>query len=257
MGSCFINNSTAFFAAFLGPILLILLFNMIIFVLVIVTLVRQQWRRSKEYNRKFDGVKLLINVASIVFLFGLTWIFGALTVVNSNQAFQIVFALSNSFQGFLIFIFFCVLNNDVRLVCIHKLLGKQLASKPRTTNTQMQNDQHRIDQSAAESVFIKDVPSLGSTSKVTHTISHNECHLYDEVDLKFNGEGRYVESELSASYFLTKQTEELPGLAAQLVNTFQILKRNTEEVVEISFNETDNGGVDVSKDLCCSPEQQL
>ena len=153
MGSCFINNTTAFFAAFLGPILLILLFNMIIFVLVIVTLVRHQWRLSKEYNRKFDAVKLLINVASIVFLFGLTWIFGALTVVNANQAFQIVFALSNSFQGFLIFIFFCVLNTDVRLVCIHKLLGKQLASKPRTTNTQMQNDQHRIDQS--ESVFIK------------------------------------------------------------------------------------------------------
>ena len=255
MGSCFINNSTAFFAAFLGPILLILLFNMIIFVLVIVTLVRHQWRLSKEHNRKFDGVKLLINVASIVFLFGLTWIFGALTVVNANQAFQIVFALSNSFQGFLIFIFFCVLNNDVRLVCIHKLLGKQLASKPRTTNTQMQNDQHRIDQS--ESVFIKDVPSLGSTSKVAHTISQNECHLYDEVDLKFNGEGRYVESELSASSFITKQTEDLPGFAAQHVSTFARHKRNTEEVVEISFNERDNGCVDASKNLCCSPEQQL
>ena len=255
MGSCFINNTTAFFAAFLGPILLILLFNMIIFVLVIVTLVRHQWRRSKEYNRKFDAVKLLINVASIVFLFGLTWIFGALTVVNANQAFQIVFALSNSFQGFLIFIFFCVLNNEVRLVCVHKLLGKQLASKPRTTNTQMQLDQHRFDQS--ESDFIQDVPSLGSTSMVTHTNSQNECHVNEEVELKFNGEGRYVESELSASYFLTKQSEELPGLAAQLVSTFIIHKRNTEEVVEISFIERDNGGVDVSKDLCCSPEQQL
>ena len=244
IGSCFINNSTAFFAAFLGPILLILLFNMIIFVLVIVTLVRHQWRRSKQRNRKFDTLKLLINVASIVFLFGLTWIFGALTVVNANQAFQIVFALSNSFQGFLIFIFFCVLNNDVRLVCIHKLLGKQLASKPRTTNTQMQYDQHRIDQS--ESVFIKDVSSLGSTSKVTHTISQNERHMYDEVDLKFNGEG-----ELSASSFITKRTEDLPGSASQLVSTFAMHKRNTED------NERDNGCADNSKHLCCSPEQQL
>ena len=84
------------------------------------------------------------------------------------------------------------------------------------------------------------MPSLGSTLKVTHTISQNECHMYDEVDLRFNGEGRYVESELSVSSFITKRTEDLPGSAAQLVSTFARHKRNTED------NERDNGCADNS-----------
>eukprot|EP00731_Ephydatia_muelleri_P003775 Em0001g3775a len=135
--------------AFLGPILLVLLFNMIVFIAVIVVvLVRHQWRRSKEHKRKFGTLQLMINVTSIAFLFGLTWIFGALTVVRANQAFQIVFTLTNSFQGFLIFIFFCVLNSEVRFVWAHKLLGKHLPSKSSTTGKhEKRHDQYRSDQS--------------------------------------------------------------------------------------------------------------
>ena len=51
----------------------------------------------------------------VFILFGLTWIFGALTAIEADQAFEVVFTVINSLQGFLIFIFFCALNNDVRL----------------------------------------------------------------------------------------------------------------------------------------------
>ena len=54
-----------------------------------------------------------------MFLFGLTWIFGALTVTglrdsNASTAFQALFVILNAFQGFFIFLFFCVFNKDAR-----------------------------------------------------------------------------------------------------------------------------------------------
>ena len=236
MGSCFINNTVAFFAAFLGPILLVLLFNMIVFIAVIVVLVRHQWRRSKEHKRKFGTLQLMINVTSIAFLFGLTWIFGALTVVRANQAFQIVFTLTNSFQGFLIFIFFCVLNSEVRFVWAHKLLGKALASKSSTTGKhEKRHDQYRSDQS--ESV-----------------ISRHKRHMNEIVELKFYNEDTPAQSQTSTSLF-TEQTDELEGLAAKLVPAVTRYQHNMEDVVQKGFDAKDKGGFDASKDLCDSNKQ--
>ena len=271
MSSCFINNTGVFFAAFLGPMLLVLSFNMIIFIVVIVILVRHQLRRSKEHNRKFGTLQLMINVTSIAFLFGLTWIFGALTVVNAKQVFQIAFALTNSFQGFFIFIFFCVLNSDVRLLCTRTLCGKQLAPKTSTTNTRKWHDQYKS--GLSESVYTEVVPNLGSSAKLTRTISRHKRHMDEVVELKFDDEIRPAQSETSASSgteqndeirpaqsetsasSCTEQTEELPGLAARLVRTFTRHNRNMEELVEIKFDEKDKGGVDASNDLCYSNKQ--
>ena len=49
-----------------------------------------------------------------MFLFGLTWLFSILTfsVTGVREAFQILFVIFNSFQGFFIFLFFCVLNKE-------------------------------------------------------------------------------------------------------------------------------------------------
>ena len=54
-----------------------------------------------------------------MFLFGLTWLFGTLTVTGlrdsrASTAFQTLFVLLNAFQGFFIFLFFCVFSKDAR-----------------------------------------------------------------------------------------------------------------------------------------------
>ena len=54
-----------------------------------------------------------------MFLFGLTWLFGALTITGfgdsrASTAFQILFVILNAFQGFFIFLFFCVFSKDAR-----------------------------------------------------------------------------------------------------------------------------------------------
>ena len=54
-----------------------------------------------------------------MFLFGLTWLFGALTITGfgdsrASTAFQVLFVILNAFQGFFIFLFFCVFSKDAR-----------------------------------------------------------------------------------------------------------------------------------------------
>ncbi len=111
-----------FFGAFLGPILAVLLFNVVIFIWVIVILVRHtrgQIKRSKEKMKPKTVVRLLISISGIMFLFGLTWLFAAFTFQIGTStvlrdAFQALFTIFASFQGFFIFLFFCVFNREAR-----------------------------------------------------------------------------------------------------------------------------------------------
>lgn len=73
-----------------------------------------------------------------MFLFGLTWLFAALTVnIGGNQAlrltFQALFVITASFQGFFIFLFFCVLKKEARKAWKDFLLCGKYKKKQRTS----------------------------------------------------------------------------------------------------------------------------
>lgn len=72
-------------------------------------------RKNESVNPK-TVFRLTISLIGVMFLFGLTWLFGALTisVQGVRLAFQLLFAIFASSQGFFIFVFFCVLNREVR-----------------------------------------------------------------------------------------------------------------------------------------------
>ena len=99
-----------------------MVFNFTAFFTVMAVFVRHLVRRAKSSSKRSTILQLMASTASISILFGLTWIFGALTVSKADLAFQVIFALSNSFQGFFIFLFFCVLNKEVQLAW-KRLLG--------------------------------------------------------------------------------------------------------------------------------------
>ena len=115
--SCFIGDRRVFFGAFLGPILAVLLFNLVMMVVVVTVLVRHMrdtMGRRKEQMKPKTAFRLLISITGIMSLFGLTWIFGALTISGASLPFQILFVVSNGFQGFFIFLFLCVSSKDAR-----------------------------------------------------------------------------------------------------------------------------------------------
>ena len=115
--SCFISHNVVFFVAFLGPIFAVLIFNFIIFAVVvtIVCIYSRRKNRDKERGVKRQStLRTLASLTGVMVLFGLTWVFAAFTVRNASIAFQFLFAVFNSLQGFFIFLFFVVLSKDSR-----------------------------------------------------------------------------------------------------------------------------------------------
>ena len=94
---------------------------MIVFILVSRVLIKHNKRnidRAKEERKTKKvvtaTVKTLISIISIMIMFGLSWLFGALSVSGAALVFQWLFVIFNTSQGFLLFIFFCIIGQDAR-----------------------------------------------------------------------------------------------------------------------------------------------
>ena len=172
------------------PILLVLVFNTIIFIIVISVLVRHAIRRSNQLQKKIDIIQMMANITGVVFLFGLTWIFGAFTILKADQAFQLIFTVTNSFQGFLIFIFFCVLNNDIRLVWAKKLQGKRLASLKYVTSSTRLGTLNRGVQSGENNCEVEhdEIKMRDTSVRLTRTFSRHKRHMNEVVELIFQND---------------------------------------------------------------------
>ena len=75
-------------------------------------------------NRICENFMLALKLWCISCIFGLTWLFGALTVTQSASfVFSTLFAIFASLQGFFIFVFLCLLNKDT-LKCYRNVCCK-------------------------------------------------------------------------------------------------------------------------------------
>ena len=105
---------------FLGPIIAIALFNMVIFVIVTVVVVRHKRGRQKhglEKTTVYGTAKSVISIGGVTFLFGLAWILGALTFKSVlGTAFLYLFVILNAFQGFYLSVWLILLNEECRRV---------------------------------------------------------------------------------------------------------------------------------------------
>ena len=100
--------------------MVVILFNCTVFIIIITVLVRHKQRnkitglKTSKTKERQSTIRLMISIAGIMLLYGLTWIFGALTIDKASLSFQVLFVVFNSLQGFFIFLFFCVLGRDGR-----------------------------------------------------------------------------------------------------------------------------------------------
>ena len=91
--------------------------NLVIFFVVIGVLVKHSRKNIKRLERKKKvkaTFRTLLSILAVMTPFGLTWFFAAFTVSKASVAFQFLFTITNTFQGFFIFLFFCVLSKDTR-----------------------------------------------------------------------------------------------------------------------------------------------
>ncbi|XP_036355741.1 adhesion G-protein coupled receptor G2-like [Octopus sinensis] len=118
-----------FYAAFLAPVAIILLFNLTMFFLVILRLISMQ--RDKHFQHETRKPRIL-GIVGLISLFGLSWVLAFLAFGEAAQVFQLLFAIFNTLQGMFIFIFYCICKKDARDVicpCLRK--GKKENARKR------------------------------------------------------------------------------------------------------------------------------
>ncbi|XP_070540818.1 uncharacterized protein [Ptychodera flava] len=110
--SCWLTIDGQMIWAFAGPATLIILVNLVILAMVLrIVVTSAATNKEKEFDHIKAGVKGALVLLPIL---GLSWMFGLLAVNEDLIAFQYLFAIFNSLQGFFIFLFQCVLNGEVR-----------------------------------------------------------------------------------------------------------------------------------------------
>ncbi|NXP15475.1 AGRG7 protein, partial [Thinocorus orbignyianus] len=87
--------------SFLLPVALILLFNIIVFIKITVSVI---WKENKNLtrNKKDSFMKKMIGTISIVVVLGITWTIGYLMLINhegTNLVFSYLFCILNATQG--------------------------------------------------------------------------------------------------------------------------------------------------------------
>ena len=93
------------------PKLLFPQINLVVFVLVIRKMMGTKHVQSKSQADKLrTGVKA---TAVVLPLLGVTWVFSLLAFESAAVTFKYLFAIFNSLQGLMIFVFHCLLNKQV------------------------------------------------------------------------------------------------------------------------------------------------
>ena len=177
------------FGAYLGPVFAVLLFNVVMFIVTITILVKQIKKGQKSKSKTHNTVQLLTGIIGLMSLFGLTWLFGALTISKASSAFQILFTFFNSFQGLFIFAFLCVFNRDVRSEFMQLFnnfnstcfkIGKQ---PPQPSSTSSTTGTMQTFTRSSNTANAKTAPDV-----VNGTVSVSQFEELDEIEITFTAE---------------------------------------------------------------------
>ncbi|XP_032997882.1 adhesion G-protein coupled receptor G4-like [Lacerta agilis] len=123
---CWIRDDLVFYISVLAYFCLVFLMNTIMFIAVLLqihTMKTKSPGRVSNWNHSFlHGLK---RVASLMVLLSLTWSFAFFSLGPTQTLFSYLFAICNTFQGFFIFVFHCLMKENVRKQWrVHFCLGK-------------------------------------------------------------------------------------------------------------------------------------
>ena len=110
--SCMVHG-TPFFVSVLSPAILVLLLNYIVLIIIIKKIHN---KAKKRHQDKSHFQRLVIdtrNAFVVNSLLGITWVFALFAVSGVTMLFQWLFCIVNSLQGFFIFIFYIVRDQEV------------------------------------------------------------------------------------------------------------------------------------------------
>ncbi|XP_019631179.1 PREDICTED: adhesion G-protein coupled receptor G7-like [Branchiostoma belcheri] len=111
---CWLQGNQLYYG-FLLPVGLVLLFNTVVYIMVITKLTCGGRTKGKVDDNNSGGTKQQLRIAiAVMVLVGLTWIFGFFMISDGRVFFSYLFCIFNSLQGFFIFIFHCLRQKEVQ-----------------------------------------------------------------------------------------------------------------------------------------------
>ncbi|XP_070206347.1 adhesion G protein-coupled receptor L4-like [Littorina saxatilis] len=120
---CWLSPERGLIWSFLGPAVAILFLNTLVLVIAIFAMLKHA-AYSRAIKNRTCLLKMriwLTGVSMLVVVIGIFWIIGIFSYVNN--AFAYLFIVANAFQGFYIFVLYCVLNAKA-IAEYQRLLGK-------------------------------------------------------------------------------------------------------------------------------------
>ncbi|XP_070551393.1 adhesion G protein-coupled receptor L4-like [Ptychodera flava] len=109
---CWLSNDDGHIFAFIGPAVFVILVNSVVLIAVMKAFLSIRATAKKSDSEKIkSGLRAGVMLLPIL---GLTWLFGVFSFSQHTIFFQYLFVIFNSTQGFAVFIFHCVLNDEVR-----------------------------------------------------------------------------------------------------------------------------------------------
>ncbi|XP_070569269.1 adhesion G-protein coupled receptor G6-like [Ptychodera flava] len=109
---CWLSQYT-FYRAFLVPFGVVLIFNSVIFCLVIHQICGLN-SRALTTSERFSIQAQLRAAIGLMALLGLTWTFAIFAISEASLVFMYLFAIFNCLQGLFIFVFHCALKTDIQ-----------------------------------------------------------------------------------------------------------------------------------------------
>ncbi|XP_062249160.1 adhesion G-protein coupled receptor G4 isoform X1 [Platichthys flesus] len=109
---CWLQDDVFFYVTVVAFVLLILLGNIAVFVVVLIQIRRM--RANKPSAKSIGSLHDLRAVASLTVLLGLTWSMGFFSFGPGRVVMMYLFSILNTLQGFFIFLFHCVMKENVR-----------------------------------------------------------------------------------------------------------------------------------------------
>jgi len=119
---CWINSNIHLILTFLMPVFLIVGAN-VYFLCVAVYKIHIHSKESLIVHKsKTASLKLYVKgLFGLLFLLGVTWAFGIISVTHPSLTITYIFTILNSLHGFFIFIFNCVMNKKIRNEGLNKI----------------------------------------------------------------------------------------------------------------------------------------
>ncbi|XP_047988056.1 adhesion G-protein coupled receptor G2-like isoform X2 [Leguminivora glycinivorella] len=182
-----------------APITIVVISNWVLFALILRSVFG-----TKKIQKHGDSGEMLRRASVsclLVFLFGLPWIFG-LFAYNIVAAY--LFTLTTSYQGFVLFIFFIIINTKTRGMWLDKLRIKK-KSKTQVSSSLITSKNARISNEPEQTPFIESNSSRTNVTSLVSDSSDGKAVAYNVASSSAAiGNSHYISKDSIDSYITAK-----------------------------------------------------